>query len=544
MYEAVMDNLKATLAEYQSREQALIEAKEKAEAANRAKSEFLAIVSHEMRLPLTAILGMAQLLSLDCLLPEQLEQVKDIVNASERLLDVVDDLLDLAKLETGQMELQLAPLDLRKLLEETATTLTFQAKAKGLELLVTYDEDAPYLVLGDARAIRQIVLDLVGNALKFTDQGYIVIRVKCEGRTENQAQLVLSIEDTGVGIDAEKLKVILTRFNQGDSVYRRRYSGAGLGLTLSKAYTELMGGKLVVDSQAGKGSIFSCHIPFALQTSATVTSPWEPYRSTVNVLIVDDTLRGEVLRKHIASSLTEVTSGKDALSHLMAAERRSQPYGVVIIDQQLTSTDAITLAQKINSQKGLHIPMLLLLVASAAPAPTAKETAKAAGFFGVIVKPVQPTELLTNLTVAWEKWAERLRTAAKPKSEHTQQRPRILLVEDDRIVQKVHKIMLERLGCEVDVAEDGPRALEIFTKGYDVIIMDVGLPGMSGLEVTTEIRKRESVAKRTPIIAITAFGHEEDRNNCLAAGVDDVAIKPVALEDLTQVLRRWVGVRD
>lgn len=526
------------------REQALIDAKEKAEAANRAKSEFLAMVSHELRLPLTAILGMAQLLSLDCLLPVQHEQVKDIVEASERLLGVIDDLLDLSKLEAGKMELQLASLDLRKLLEEIATMLTFQAKSKGLELLVSYDEDAPYLVLGDARAIRQIVLDLVDNALKFTEQGYILIRVRCQEQTAQQAHLVLSIEDTGVGIAADKLQIIFERFNQGDTSYRRRYDGAGLGLTISKAYTELMGGIMMVESQAGKGSIFSCHIPFTLQQlSNSLISPWELYRSTVKVLIVDDTLRGEVLRKHIASSVTEVITGKDVLSHLMAAERRSQPYDVVIIDQQLKSADAMVLGQKINNQTGLHTPMLLLLIASGAPA--GKEASKVAGYFATIVKPVQPTELLTALTAAWEIWAEKNRSPLKQADlKQAKQLVRVLLVEDDKIVQKVHKVMLERLGCEVDVAENSFCALDLFSRGYDIVLLDIGLPGVSGLEVATEIRKREGTSKHTPIIAITAFGQEEDKKNCLAVGIDEVAIKPLSFESFQHILFRCIPNKD
>lgn len=394
----------------------LLEAKEKAEIASRAKSEFLAAVSHELRIPLTGIIGMAQLLSIDCLLPGQKEQVEDILKASEHLLSVVNDLLDIAQLEAGKMELHPAPTNLKILIEELVNMLSFQASLKGLELLTNYAEDVPQQVMVDARALRQVLLNLVGNALKFTEKGYILIQVKCLQRTPEGALLEFNIQDTGIGIPEDKRVVIFDRFAQVDASYSRRYGGAGLGLTLTKHLVELMGGHIQVISDIGKGSNFTFSILFPLQERA-------------------------------------ITGQKNSLEKPKITQN-------VFLDRQQSA---------------------------------------------------QSTTL-----------------------------PRILLVEDDLMVQKVHKRMLEKMGCIVEVAKDGKEAVAMSKNNYDLIFMDVGLPEMSGLEATKKIRRREGSGKHIPIVAMTAYVHEEDKNNCLAVGMDDVATKPISPVDLQKILVRWV----
>jgi len=516
----------------------LREAKDRAEAANLAKSEFLAMISHELRIPLTGIIGMAQLLSVDCLLPGQRDQVEDIIKASEHLLSLVNDLLDLTRLEAGKIELQPAPLDLRRLIEDITNILIFQAKVKGLELLVDYQGDVPSQIIGDARALRQILLNLLGNAVKFTEQGYIVIAVKALRQVDDQTLLEITVKDTGIGIPPDKLRMIFDRFKQADSSYSRRYGGLGMGLTLSKAYVELMGGHMEVDSQAGQGSTFVCTIPFVLHSDTGEVSTWDSYKSRVRVLIVDDTLRGEVLYKHIGSSLAQLTAGAEALNVLLTAQRRKEPFDIVIIDQQLSSIDAMQLGTRINNQAGLTTrPMLLLLMP---PSPiTAKERAKAAGFFDCLTKPVHPSELLTTLTAVWEKWKDKNSPEKKSAIVPIPIQWRVLLVEDSPVVQRVHVKMLEKLGCQVDLAENALQALAMSANDYDMIFMDIGLPEMSGLDVTEEIRRREKNRKHIPIIAITGFAHEEDRANCLAVGMDDVAVKPIKPEELKELLVRW-----
>lgn len=518
-------------------------AKIRAEEANRAKSEFLAVVSHELRIPLTGIIGMTQLLSIDCLLPGQKEQVDDILKASEHLLSLVNDLLDLTKLESGKMELHPSVTDLKSLVSDIANMMSFQASLKNLELIVNYEPDVPQYVIADARAIRQVLLNLIGNALKFTEKGYVVIKVKAIKIAEKHVVLEITIQDTGIGIAADKLEIIFNRFSQIDGTYSRRYGGTGLGLTLTKYFVELMGGRIDVVSQLGRGSTFKCEIPFPLQNEALEDSPWEPYAAKVRILIVDDTLRGEILLKHIGGSNVVAVKGKIALQTLLTAERYGDPYDIVMIDQQLITIDPLVLNQAITKQLTRSKPMLLLLMP---PAPiTIRQAMKAEGFFDCFIKPISPSELVVNLTAAWERWAEnnQKKCAISPANDKVLMSPDILLIEDDLIVQKVHKTMLEKMGCKVDVAKNGEEALQMFVKGYDLIFMDIGLPGMSGLEITQKIRESESTAKYTPIVAMTAFVHEEDKNNCLAVGMDDVATKPISSEALKLLLEHYCGVK-
>jgi PAS domain S-box-containing protein len=518
-------------------EEELLEAKERAEAANRAKSEFLATVSHELRIPLTGIIGMASLLNMDNLQSEQHSQVEDILKAGEHLLSLVNDLLDLTKLQAGKMELHPASVDLKQLIDDIINMMSFQADSKGVELLVDYGEDVPSFVLGDTRAIRQILLNLLGNALKFTDKGHILIKIRSVEICDKTITLEFRVEDTGIGIPQDKLKLIFDRFAQVQSTYGRQYGGTGLGLTLSKHLIELMGGNIDVESELGKGSTFFFTISLGIQETSDTKSSWDAYKTKVRILIIDDTLRSQILAKHIASSNTCITEGKDALQKLLVAKRRNEGFDIVIIDQQLTSADAMQLGEAINEQFCSDAPMLLLLVPPSAN--IAKKAAKSRGFFDCFTKPIKSKELLKNLTAAWKQWIAK-NTLQDKMAFFADRQPLILLVEDDVIVQKVHKLMLEKAGCKVEVASDGNQALAMASNHYDAIFMDVGLPGMSGLEATQQIRQREINHKHTPIIAMTAYVHDGDRNNCLAAGMDDVATKPIALDALKQILSRWI----
>lgn len=391
--------------------QELIAEKERAVIASRAKSELLAAVSHELRIPLTGIIGMAQLLSIDCLLPGQKEQVDDILKASEHLLSVVNDLLDLTQLEAGKMELHSAPVHLKTLIDELINMLSVQATIKGLELMTNYDQALPIEVKTDARLLRQIFLNLIENAIKYTEKGYVLIKVSSKQKTQRKILIEFRVQDTGIGISEEKRDIIFDRFSQADAAYSRRYGGTGLGLTLSKHLVELMGGTIHVESTLNKGSEFIVTIP------------------------------------------CEIQSKENQATHQQGVTKKS--------------------------------------------------------------------------------WVEtRHKNLAKE--------PVILLVEDDLIVQKVHKMMIEKLGYKVNIASNGWEAVKMAEKHYDLILMDVGLPEMSGLEATKKIRDRENNKRHTPIIAVTAYIHEEDKNNCLAAGMDDVATKPISPEGLKALLDHWL----
>jgi len=513
----------------------LKEAKNRAEIANHTKSEFLAVASHELRLPLTAILGMAQLLSGENLSSQYKEQIADIIKSGEHLHALINDILDFAKLEAGKLELHPAPVDLKQIVEEIATMLSNQAKTNNIELLVDYPEDIPHRLIGDARALRQVLINLCGNALKFTERGHIIIKVDCLEKTASHATLTISVEDTGIGIAQDKLNMIFDRFSQVDSSRSRRYSGIGLGLTITKQYITAMGGNITVKSVPGEGSTFICTVPFELQSSTNHISPWNDYKSNVRILIVDDSLRGRILQKQIASSICQTVLSSEVFNELRIAQQSQQPYHIVIIDQHLESIDAFQLAENIRQQR-LEQPMMLLIIPG--HSLPAENAAKAAGFFGCIAKPAHPTEFLIDLTAAWEQWRGQQHCKAT-KNENYQ--PHILLVEDDEIVQRVHYLMLKQAGYEVEVAKNGEQALTKFNNhSYDLIFMDIGLPDITGFDVVREIRRRENDGQHIPIIGLTGYSDEEDRKHCLAAGMNAVAVKPVKPNELKKFLQHWV----
>lgn len=381
-------------------------AKERAEDSDKAKSEFLAVTSHELRTPLSGIMGMLQLLTMEnSLNNEQQEYIKHAMTASQHLLSLVNDILDFSKIGAKKFELSPTPIDLKETIEEIVVMLTPQAKNHNLEILTNYAPTVPHLLIADSRALRQVLINLIGNAIKFTEAGFISLNVRLVQQTNNIANLEIAVSDTGIGIPEDKLEMVFDRFQQVDSSYTRRRGGTGLGLTITKGLIELMDGHIQVSSELGKGSTFHCYIPFPLQSQAIAQAPWELYESKVNVLIVDDTTRGEVIRHQISLTHCQVTTGKAALDTLVSAQQLKQPYQVVIIDQQLSTIDAFQLAKDINNRRGLLQPMLLLMTKEQSLNHYRK--AGEAGFYDCLTKPMQPTELQSTLTAAWERWLEK-----------------------------------------------------------------------------------------------------------------------------------------
>lgn len=522
------------ITELKKTEQALKEAKERAEAASLAKSEFLAVISHELRIPLTSILGMTQLLNAKNLAPsKQSEYLGHILSAGAHLLNLINDTLDFAKLEAAQLQLSSAPLNLKALIEETSTMLTPLAKAKNLELLIHFEPKAPHNIFGDKRLLRQIIINLLGNAIKFTEHGYVSIQVECIENTIHHATLVISVNDTGIGIPEEKQGMIFDLFSQVDASHSRRYGGAGLGLTITKQLVELMSGTISVTSQVGRGTTFRCVIEFPLQKEAITDSPWVAYESEVRILIVDDTPRGSVIQRQLSTSNSQVVSGEQAFSTLLASHQLSDPYDVVILDQHLKNVKPFKLAQSIREHQELYQPMLVALIDNGTA--NAKESATAAGFFECITKPIQPLALQVVLTAAWERWSEQKKMKVLLPLTN---KINILLVEDDEIVQIIHQKYLEDLNCNVDIANNGTEALEKLNGHYDLVFLDMGLPDIHGIDVIKEFRKRTLGKEQTPVVSLTGYSTETSKQEFIKAGVDEVMIKPVFIEQLERIIQK------
>lgn len=538
------------ITQHKQTEYALKEAKTRAEAANFAKSEFLAVISHEFRIPLTGILGMAKLVSMEELpFEKQQEYVQNISSAGMYLLNLINDTLDFAKLEAGKLELVSAPLDLNVLIEETCTMLTPLSKAKNLEFIIQFDQQIPQ-ILGDKRALRQIIINLVGNAIKFTEQGSVTIQVDCLEKLKNSVKLVFSISDTGIGIPDDKQGMIFDHFSQVDASHSRRHSGTGLGLTITKQLIDLMSGTISVTSQVDKGTTFRCVINFPLEKNDNITfSPWLRYQSTIHILIVDDTSRGEVMRKHLGYSNCQVVSSMEAFNVLLASYQLNDPYKIVIIEQRLFRLNPLELARSINKHSELRQSMLILLPDDGSI--KTKETATNAGFFECIVKPIQPLAFQIALTAAWEKWVEKLEMSVEAPSFFTTsvqknvnskskkiKKLKVLLVEDDNLVEIVHRKYLEKLVETLDVARNGKEALEKLNNHYDLVFMDMGLPDISGKAVVMNFRKRIG-NPYTPIISLTGYSSKANEREFINAGADEVMIKPVFIDDLENIITKY-----